>query len=244
MSVTPAMLLLIGVALAQTRAASRGFATATGANDGILLRLPACEDASVSNDNSCCHNRLDTGICQSHSTPTRYASFSAEHAQMPSTRPFTTVDVDHSTSDRLFTVTGQFSHAVCTGVLFCTCSTSRKAPIPPSALTEPFFEDHFRPLPVHGFALAQTVPSWRSHGAPDKLGQCSVLLSSLSRDEIRDHDDGTHQPLHETHFDDRSHQLPVHGFARARTVLSWTPQPAPDKLGLFPIFSLRISLLS
>ena len=35
------MLLLIGVALAQTRAASRGFATATGANDGILLRLPA-----------------------------------------------------------------------------------------------------------------------------------------------------------------------------------------------------------
>ena len=55
------MLLLIGVALAQTRAASRGFATATGANDGILLRLPACEDASVSDDNFCCYNHSVAG---------------------------------------------------------------------------------------------------------------------------------------------------------------------------------------
>ena len=146
------MLLLIGVALAQTRAASRGFATATGANDGILLRLPACEDASVSDDNFCCYNMLDIGICLAHCTPSRCASCCAAHAQMPSARPLTTVDVDHSTSDRLITVTGQFLHAVCTGVLFCTCSTSRDAPFSTADHAEPSFEDHFRPLPVHRFA--------------------------------------------------------------------------------------------
>ena len=162
------MLLLVGVALAQTRAASRGFATATGANGGILLRLPACEDASVSDDNFCCYNMLNTGICQDHCTPSRCASCCAAHAQMPSVRPFTTVNVDHSTSDRLFTGTDQFSHAVCTGVLFCACSTSRDTPFSSSAFTEPSFEDHFRPLPVHGFAHAQTMPSWTTQGAPDK----------------------------------------------------------------------------
>ena len=58
------MLLLIGVALTQTRAASRGFATATGANGGTLLRLPVREDASFFDDNFCCHNKLNTGQAQ------------------------------------------------------------------------------------------------------------------------------------------------------------------------------------
>ena len=223
------MLLLIGVALAQTRAASRGFATATGANGGILLRLPACEDASVSDDNFCCHNMLNTGICLDHFTPSRCASCCVAHAQMPSARPLTTVDVDHSTSDRLITVTGHVPQAVCTGTLFCTCSTTRDAPFSTADYAERSFDDHFRPLPAHRFAHAQVTPSWTTQGAPDMLGEGSVMIFPiLARVPVHGYVDVTHRPPRETHFDNRYRQLQGRGFACTRTALSKVLQPAPD----------------
>ena len=57
---------LIGVALAQTRAASRVFATATGATDDIRSRLPMYESASLSHDNRCCPINISAEELQDH----------------------------------------------------------------------------------------------------------------------------------------------------------------------------------
>ena len=60
------MLLLVGVALAQTRVASRVFATATGATDDIRSRLPMYESASLSHDNRCCPINISAEELQDH----------------------------------------------------------------------------------------------------------------------------------------------------------------------------------
>ena len=148
------MLLLVGVALFQTRAASRGIATATGANGGTLLRLPVCEDASVFDDNFCYSNKLNTGTCQNHSTPPRCAGSCTARAQMLSTRPFTAVDDSHSTRDRPIPVTEHFLQAVCKSNLFSTCSTGRDTPYPIADHADRHFEDPFRSLPAHRFTHA------------------------------------------------------------------------------------------
>ena len=189
------MLLLVGVALAQTRAASCGFETATGANGGTLLRLPVREDASVFDDNFCCHNKLNTGTCQNHCTPPRCASSCAARAQMPSARPFTAVDVSHSTRDRPIPVTEHFLQAVCKSNLFSTCSTSRDAPFSVADHAERHFENHFRLVPTHRFAHAQITPSQTTQGAPDLLSEDSVMIfPTLARNPVHGYIDVTRQP--------------------------------------------------
>ena len=223
------MLLLIGVALARTRSASRGLATATGANGGTLLRLPVYEDASVFDADFCFHNLLTIGICLAHCTPSRCASCCVAHAQKSSARPLTTADVDHSTNDRPIIVTDQFLQAVCMDKLFSTCPTSRAAPFSVIDHAERHFEDHFRPLPAHRFAHAQVTPSQTTQGAPDMLSEESVLIFfTLARIPVHEYIDVTRQPPRETHFDVRYRQLQRRDFTCTQTTLSTVPHPAPS----------------
>ena len=220
------MLLLIGVALAQTRVASYGFETATGANGGTLLRLPVCEDASVFENNSCYSNKLNTGTCQNHCTPPRCASSCAARSQMPSARSFTAVDVGHSTRDRPIPVTEHFLQAVCSSSLISTCSTGRAAPFSVVDHTDRHLKDPFRLLPAHGFTHAQMRPSPTTQGAPDLLSEGLLMIfSTLARHPVHGHINVTRQPSRRTHIDVRYRRLQRHGFTGARTVLLTTPHP-------------------